>query len=254
MVASNLRAVAPAAPILDCPLVPDGIDDLNTFLATAVAAIMTILDEIEDNQLDGAEAWVICNAWGVFDPSTEFPLGDYTNNPTHPLAEELTRASCLGVDVVFAASNCGQFCPHPRCGAEFRNPGQSIHGANSHPNVLTVGAVRADALWLGFSSQGPGQPALAHAKPDLCAPSQFVGPDEDVAGSTGTSASCAIAVGAVSALRSRWRQDQVSPDALRGILRGTAWQPDGIPGWNDRFGFGILDTRSAAAVLEQLFP
>ena len=45
-----------------------------------------------------------------------------------------------GIDVVFSAGNCGQFCPDRRCGETDRGPGHSIWGANSHPRVLTFGA------------------------------------------------------------------------------------------------------------------
>ena len=72
-----------------------------------------------------------------------------------------SRAAALQehVDVVFAAGNCGEFCPAPRCGKVDRVPGHSIWGANSSSAVITAGAVLTNEMWLGYSSQGPGQDA-----------------------------------------------------------------------------------------------
>ena len=125
---------------------------------------------------------MICNAWGVFDPSLEPPEVPYANNPLHPVAVALRWLELLCTDIVFAAGNCGQFCPNARCHPNFTGPGRSINGANALGAVLTVGAVRTDRLWLGFSGQGPGIDGMEHDKPDLCAPSQFA--NEDDAGPT----------------------------------------------------------------------
>ena len=123
--------------------------------------------------------------------------------------------------------------------------------------VLTVGAVRTDKLWLGYSGQGPGitpmagipaipgTPSMAHDKPDLCAPSQFENED-DARPNTGTSAACGLAAGAVALLRTRWPCSAVGPAALRNLMRNTAVQPYGAAGWRDRTGYGILDVAGAA--------
>src|SRR5205823_643362 len=117
---------------------------------------------------------------------------NYSANREHPLNIIVGQAASEH-DVVFAAGNCGQFGPMARCGVHDVGPGHSILGANSHPDVLTVGAVRTDGLWLGYSSQGPG--ALYPDKPDLCAASQFSDNEDAYAGNTGTSAACALAAG-----------------------------------------------------------
>ena len=148
------------------------------------------------------------------------------------------------IDVVFAAGNCGQFCPDHRCGATDQGPGHSIWGANSLDQVLTVGAVRADSIWLGYSSQGPGQPRLGPKKPDLCAASQFSEDDDAFSINTGTSAACGLTGGIVAALRSRWDSTTVPPGDLKKVLNQTARKPTG-QGWNDRLGNGVLDARAA---------
>ena len=180
------------------------------------------------------------------------------------------------IDIVFAAGNCGQFCPSLRCGKLDRGPGHSIWGANAHFAVITVGAVRTDELWLGNSSQGPG-PNLLRApgqltpnrKPDFCAPSQFKeSTDAYVEGrlkdilpmphprtNTGTSTSCALSAGVVAALRSNpnWNQATVTPDALKQRLIATTHQTKG-PNWNDRLGWGVLDAGAAFNRLRMDFP
>jgi subtilisin family serine protease len=121
----------------------------------------------------------------------------------------------------------------------------SINGANSLGEVLTVGAVRTDRLWLGYSGQGPGIAGMAQEKPDLCAPSQFANED-NVGPNTGTSAACGLAAGAVALLRTKWRPSAVGSAALRAVLRQEAVQPEGPAGWRDRTGHGILNLAATA--------
>jgi hypothetical protein len=119
-------------------------------------------------------------------------------------------------------------------------------GANAHEDVLTTGAVRVDATWSGYSSEGPGPtPHLCAEKPDLCAPSQFLGAGA-YPPNTGTSASAALTAGTVAALRSRWDQARVPPFILRLIFNNAAMQPlSPPPRWNRWFGNGILDALAA---------
>lgn len=259
MVAGNALSLAEGIRVLDCPAIPDGIMDLDAFLGWIVAAVLGVKAFVLERQAQDAAAslpkrsWVVCNAWGVFDPSRETSTLRYSDNPDHPLTAEFGELSLLGADIVFAAGNCGQFCPNGRCSADFTGPGRSINGANAMPEALTVGAVRSDELWLGYSGQGPGITGLAHDKPDLCAPSQFEN-DDDAGPNTGTSAACGLASGVVALLRSRWPLGVVDPAGLRAILRDTARQPYGPKGWQERTGHGVLDLAAAAAKLKTLPP
>ena len=267
MVALNARGVidavapipAPKLQLLDCPVIPDGITRLPVFLNSVIAALFSVWSTIlwsrvqEEVTGQPRTGWVVCNAWGVFDPSLESPEVPYADNPAHPVAIALKFIAALGVDIVFAAGNCGQFCPNARCHPDYTGPGRSINGANALAEVLTVGAVRNDRLWLGYSGQGPGIAGMTHDKPDLCAPSQFES-DGHAAPNTGTSAACGLAAGAVALLRTRWPSAEVSPAILRGILREKAAQPYGPTGWQDRTGHGILDVAATVDRLKVVAP
>ena len=268
MLVRNIAATAPDATFYDVPLLPNRISDLPGFISTALHVfdqlkhLIEILRETSVPLWSGP--WVLVNAWSIFDRSADVPHGDYTENPDHPLNLLVEATVDDGVDIVFAAGNCGQFCPDRRCGKLDIGPGYSIFGANSHSRVLTVGAVRTDTRWMGNSSQGPGQHLLSRWKPDLCAPSYFREADDAFVGnlnepfvgntgspyiaSTGTSAACALAAGIVAAIRSGWDQKILPPDDLRRALNATARKTDG-PGWNERLGNGIIDVRATLPTL-----
>jgi subtilisin family serine protease len=258
MVANNVLRVAPDARIFDLPMVPPRITDvLDFFLHTADAAYQAVIDAITQYRKNGQYPgpWILVNAWAIYDTKSEYPPGSYTNGPLHVFNQEVVSAVNSRIDVVFCAGNCGQFCPDMRCGASDIGPGHSILGANSLDAVLTVGAVRSDAMWLGYSSQGPGQPNLGTQKPDLCAASQFGETDDAFTTNSGTSAACALTAGIVAALRSnpKWGPNQVPLAVLKSILNKTARKTDG-PLWNRRTGNGILDAQAAYDQLAIQFP
>jgi subtilisin family serine protease len=243
MVARNVLSVAPQAFMWDCPLIPEAIEDVSTFMDVAADAMNLVLDDIAIYQSLGLDKWVIVNSWAVYDRRTESPAGDYTADPAHAFNVAMGRANTMGIDVVFAAGNCGQFCPKARCGPDDRGQGESILGANSLATVLTAGAVRADGTWIGYSSQGPGK--IAAAKPDLCAPSQFADPDDAELANTGSSTAAALAAGAIAALRSAPGKLAQTPEQMRQLLRGQA--RDGDAAQANQLGAGILDVQAALA-------
>lgn len=243
-----------SVPVLDCPLLPNAIVDLQAFLSLAHFIYIQIVDNIGTwrNQQGFDGSWVVVNAWGVYDRSQDPAPGEalnYGQNPNHAFNLELANANQQGIDLVFAAGNCGQFCASTRCGKSDKGPGASIHGANAHPDVLTVGAVRTDGVWIGYSAEGPGM--IAAAKPDLCAPSCFQEPLLPGFGgpATGTSAACGVAAGVVAALRQRRRYDQTDPATLRDKLRNTAVSQGAGPIAASRFGSGIIDAEAARLAL-----
>jgi hypothetical protein len=257
MIAHNILKVAPEATLFDLPLAPPRIANIQHFLSLAHAAYLKVLTDIaiwKTGEFPGP--WILVNPWGILDRKSEHPKGHYTQNPS-PFSKRVVDAVDDNIDVVFAAGNCGQFCPDNRCGAEDQGPGRSIWGANSLEQVLTVGAVRADSMWLGYSSQGPGQPKLGWEKPDFCAASHFCEDDDAFSINTGTSAACGLTGGIVAALRSRWNSTRVSPSQLQGILNQAARKPPGLQ-WSNTLGYrlgnGILDARATFDELKRLFP
>jgi subtilisin family serine protease len=267
MIVRNIWDAAPDSTFWDLPLIPLAIDNVDAFISTAIAAVGQVLQFIA--KLQQPRPWILVNAWAIYDRASEYPIGQYTQNPNNFFNQLIGQAVDKGRDVIFAAGNCGQFCPSRQCGRLDVGPGYSIWGANSHPRVLTTGAVRTDARWLGNSSQGPGQPLLSLAKPDLCLPSNFRDEHDAFTGNTaepyvgdrgtpfiantGTSAACGLAAGIVAALRSAWGPMTVTPDFLIQRLNATARKTEG-PLWNGRLGNGILDAQAAYDNLNALYP
>ena len=121
--AGLVLAVAPKANIFDIALLPSHILNLGPgtpsgFLSWALAVYLKLLVQIPLIQklkpaLSGP--WVLNNSWAVFDLSTDSPPY-YGNDLGNPLNQVVAELPSLGIaDVVFAAGNCGQFCPDPRC-------------------------------------------------------------------------------------------------------------------------------------------
>jgi subtilisin family serine protease len=270
MLVRNIADAAPDAIFYDVPLIPTRITDANVsgFISTALDAfhqlkqLIAFLRALSIPPWDGP--WVLVNAWSIFDRSFEMPPGDYSANPSHPFNAVVGQMVEGAIDLVFAAGNCGQFCPDRRCGQLDIGPGNSIFGVNSHPRVLTTGAVRTDARWLGNSSQGPG--LLSREKPDLCAPSCFREVGDAFVGnlngpfvgntgspyiaSTGTSAACGVAAGIVGAIRSGWDQTRLPPDELRQALNDHARETEGA-GWKEHLGNGIIDASATLRALRE---
>jgi hypothetical protein len=294
MVARNVLAIAPAAKIWDVPLLPDSLlgppsvslaeamfyylwRDLRdgvrrlplSYAGVPTEGLMGRLEQEDRDPLPLPEGpWVLVNAWGVLDPSTYDEDESYVTNPENFFVRDMKRFSELEkrpVDLIFAAGNCGEPTPLPRCGEGWTGPGHSILGVNAHPSVLTVGAVRADGVPIGMSAQGPGGLAArwdardttgkkrAEEKPDLCAPSGFRENDDASLVNTGTSAAAGVMAGVVAALRSQElaiNRSPRPPEEMRELLRCTARKASGqqTP-WDPRLGFGIVDAAAALAAL-----
>ncbi len=250
MVVRNILSVAPEATIFDCHLVPPTISNPRQFASTAADAYRDMTDDIA-NAAKGLPPgpWIFVNAWAVYSRALESAADNYTNNPDHAFNRIIGETvQTHGRDVIFAAGNCGEFYPNPRCGSDDCGPGRSIHGANAHPRVITAGAVRTDGVWIGSSSQGPGPANMAREKPDLCAPSQFRETGDAFAINTGTSTACGLVAGVVAALRTTTSTSGLRepPGELKARLLATARRGAGA-GWDHRLGYGILDVEAALA-------
>ncbi len=248
--ARRILALAPKATLHDYAVLPDRIGDIDAWASDICAAVVDLIADIKAARASGNTGpWVALNAWSVFRRAWN-PGNGSPDDPLHPLNKSLSDAVAEGCDVVFAAGNCGQFYPDPRCGCGDTGPGFSILGANAHPEVLTVASVRADGAWIGSSSQGPGPGPAYRPKPDLSAPSHFRDADDAARLNTGTSTASAVTAGAMAALRQGW--PTLPPAAMKQILIDTAREADGGPGWSNRTGHGIIDLRAAVQALRAL--
>jgi len=249
MVAFDALIAAPDAMIYDYPLLSSKGGMWIGFLSDAIRIYSELLVLIL--QIPGP--LVAVNSWGMYDRSTDKPRGDpqnYSSNPRHPFNLVVAALVNAGADVVFAAGNCGSTCPDGRCGAGDVGPGNSIHGANSHPDVICTGAVTFKDELLGYSSEGPG--ALLPQKPDIAASSHFLGSKVfgPTAPDTGTSAACPVLAGVVAALRSKPSARTIASSAIKAALMTTARQPAGTsPGWNPQTGWGIANADKASSVI-----
>ncbi len=244
MVAYDVRIAAPDAKILDYALLQSRGSTWSAFLSDAIAAFVDLMGLLarEPGPL------VVNNSWGLFDRTEDAPIGspdNYSANLEHPFNQTVAGLVAAGADVFFAAGNCGGDCPDRRCGFGDTGPGASIHGANSHPDVITVAAVTVKRQRLGYSSQGPG--GLYSRKPDIAAPSHFAGSGVyDVDG--GTSAASPVAAGVAAAIRQQISTTTLSPAQLKGVLQRTARDVNGN-GWDTDIGYGVI---SAGAVVRAL--
>jgi hypothetical protein len=244
MVAYDVRIAAPDAHILDYALLKSQAGTWTAFLSDAIAAFADLVERV------GATPgrWVVNNSWGLFDRADDAPIGspeNYSANPDHPFNQITGALVGAGADVFFAAGNCGADCPDGRCGTGDTGPGASIHGANSHPDVVTVAAVTVTDRRLGYASQGPG--ALYSRKPDLAGCSHFKGSGIYPADG-GTSAASPVAAGVAAALRERFATDRLAPAQLKGLLQRTARDLRG-DGWDYDLGYGVIDATAALKAL-----
>jgi subtilisin family serine protease len=244
MVAYDVQIAAPDTRILDYALLQSQAGTWTAFLSDGIAAFADLLGRLQAEP----GPLVVNNSWGMFDRSEDAPIGspeNYSANPDHPFNQMVASLVAAGADVFFAAGNCGGDCPDGRCGIGDGGPGASIHGANSHPDVVTVAAVTVTDRRLGYSSQGPG--GLYSRKPDLAAFSHFRGSGVDTA-DTGTSAASPVAAGVAAALRQRVSTRRLNPAQMKGLLQRTARDVQG-DGWDFDLGYGVISAGAAARAL-----
>ncbi len=226
MTSTDVLGMAPNARVYDIRI---GDATIATTISNALAGFQWAIDQ---HRTDGTPQ-ILTNSWGIFQESWD-PL--YARAPNHPFTRKVVEALNEGIIVMFAAGNCGGTCPDGRCGAD-SGPGRSIWGANSHPRVITVGAVNRNEQFVGYSSQGPG--ALDANKPDFCSITHFTGFFNS---DSGTSAATPIAAG-VAALRKQ-ASPGLTQDQLKATLRNTA-KDIGPAGWDQHSGAGIIRPRIA---------
>lgn len=236
MVAFDALISAPNAIIFDYALLQSTGSGWVGFLSDAIRAFAEIMTD--HLQLPGP--MVAVNSWGMYDTGSDAPVGNaqnYSRNPNHPFNQIVSALIGSGVDVVFAAGNCGGTAPDVRCGAADIGPGNSVHGANSHPDAISVSAVTINDDHLAYSSEGPG--GLTAQKPDISGFSHFNGSGVDPVDG-GTSAACPTVAGVIAALRSTPNGRALAPATLKQHLLDNARSVHG-QGWSPQYGWGIVD-------------
>jgi subtilisin family serine protease len=234
MCSTDVLGMAPEAQLFDLRISGSGGST-----ATISRALQAFQWAIDRHKTDGTPH-VLSNSWGIFQESWDTT---YARNPNHPFTRKVVEAIDEGIIVLFAAGNCGGTCPDGRCGSD-NGPGKSIWGANSHPRVMTVGAVNKDEQFVGYSSQGPG--ALDPNKPDFCSVTHFTGYFNS---DSGTSAATPILAGAVALLKQA--RPWASHDAIKSALKATA-KDIGPAGFDQHSGAGIVRPRAALGRLTRV--
>lgn len=245
MCAFDVHIAAPDARILDYALLQSEGPGWSAFLSDAITAFGNLIALLEV----APGTLVVNNSWSLFNREDDEPIGspgNYSANPDHPFNQIAGTLVAAGADVCFAAGNCGANCPDGRCGTEDKGPGASIHGANSHPDVITVAAVTVNHQRLGYSSQGPG--GLHKRKPDLAGYSHFAGSGV-YAVDGGTSAASPIVAGVVAALRQKISVKKRTPASMKALMQRSARDLEG-DAWDSDLGYGVVDAVAALKTLK----
>ncbi len=279
MVAYDVLLAAPNCTLIDIPLpfYPDkAVSMTSPIEATLKDAYLafdnlySLMQEMRKNSIDelkGFKSLVITNSWAMYNPKEEHPLssahGKYSDNPQHPFNQLIHKMDNAGIDILFAAGNCGETNPDPRCGGQCNN----IYGANSHPDVLTVAAATVSYdndttknYRLGYSNKGEG--LLKKTKPDVAGFAHFgVELSQPQKGfnqiHAGTSTACALVAGVVAAIRSLNPYSDPStqsPQQIRDIiLKNTQYGAGPDKDWNigTPAEYKIFDGK---ALMRYLFP
>lgn len=248
MCAFDVCIAAPRCTLLDIGVLlsqaPGGtvMEGLLSDAVRAYSHLRTVL-----KQPQRPRALVVSNSWGMFNPSWDYPVGhpgNYSDNPDHPFNRIVGTLEKEGADILFAAGNCGDECPDGRCGGVTN----SIYGANSHPQVLSIAGVDTNKNRVGYSTKGPGR--LSHDKPDVSGYTHFSGSQVYPADS-GTSAATPVVAGLVAALRTKFPFDPHAPASwpirMRQLLERTAIDR-GPVGYDLEYGHGIVDGCKLAQV------
>ncbi|MCZ6835461.1 MAG: S8/S53 family peptidase [Planctomycetota bacterium] len=239
MCAYHIARVAPKCTLIDICILPSEQVEFDEFTSNGILAFTHLRDLRDFLAKKGEYPSIVVNcSWGVEDPSSQLAQPEdkrYFDNAEHPLNLIVEDIGLAGIDVVFAAGNSGNRKGNNKTIV-------SINGANSHPEVITVGGVDIDDLPVGYSSRGPG--TLMDRKPDICAYTHFVGSKAIGPKDVGASVSAAMTSGSICLLRSLLPYDpndpKRSPAAMRDIIRATSRKPKGHV-FDHVLGHGILD-------------
>jgi hypothetical protein len=253
MCAYDVLIAAPSATLVDMPVLSAGTTISGSmmagYLSSALLAFANMYASwnsgVGSGDLSQYDALVCTSSWGIFHPSWDFPPGHpgrYCDNPNHPFILLLETLSRGGMDILFAAGNCGADCPDGRCQ---NRTTETIMGASASVDVMSIAACDINGERVGYSSQGPSITNMYGMKPDITAYSHFLGSEAFGAGTadSGTSAACPVTAGCMAALRSRISpRTPATPYMMYSHFREQATTPAGqSTGWNSDYGYGIIN-------------
>jgi hypothetical protein len=258
MCAFDALIAAPKATLLDFPVLAGSTPGANITgrtISTALLAFAQLMAgwavAFAGGGLSAYKGLVVSNSWGIYHPSWDFPVGHrgrYIDNPKHPFNLIVGTLAATGVDILFAAGNCGGNCADTRC--QGRTVG-AIMGANAHQDVLTLAGCDTTDTRVGYSSQGPSIANMFQQKPDLTNYTHFLGSEAFGAGTadSGTSAACPVAAGCVAAIRTKRDPVALPPANLFAQFKTDARPAQSQNGWNGDYGHGIMDPVATAGSL-----
>ncbi|MEO1046279.1 MAG: S8/S53 family peptidase [Pseudomonadota bacterium] len=252
MCAHAAMIAAPAATLIDCPLLRSrtrGRSAMEGLLSDAVGAYSFLVQQLTSGRINKL---VVNNSWGMYRLEWDFRAGHpgrYADNPQHPFNLACATLGRAGADIYFASGNCGPSCPDGRCDI---NDSHSITGANAHPDVTTIAGVSTRNRLIGYSSQGPGITGMAIRKPNFASYTHYLGSEAYGLGSpdSGTSTACPVAAGLCAALRTSSKTEHLSPRDLARELKMDAITRSPQRRWNKRIGHGIYNAAGTAMRLD----
>jgi subtilisin family serine protease len=125
MCAFDALIAAPNATLLDYPVLVTPAQGGSTMSGTVGVALLAYAQLVVGWAVafaaGGTQKYsglVVSNSWGVYHPSWDLPPGHrgrYIDNPNHPFHLQVSALNRSGVDIIFAAGNCGAPCPSSKC-------------------------------------------------------------------------------------------------------------------------------------------
>lgn len=232
MVALDILAIAPKAKLIDIRIT-------ELYEENRISNIVKAYEWALKRYKEKGEPQILTNSWVIY--NKYYDLNYAHNDENHPFTNYVEYVMEQGMLVIFCAGNCGIKDKKDKC-KDCYGPDKGIWGANSHPNVITVGAVELDlddkVKAIDYSSVGKG--AIGKWKPDLCCFSNFTLKEKS---HRGTSVSTPLLAG-ISALLLQKNPD-LKQLQLKEILLKNSVALNPTVEFTFKTGYGVIDAWKA---------